>query len=165
MKKIFILLCFLFFVPFSYADDVPGWDKTHWGMSKEEVLAIYNDRIREIKNNAGIDERIYLNNFALANTVFDIVLVVTDNKLSHVRLEFKADKKHPNDDFVRAKNIVIQKYGQPDAEQDESQTFGPGLFLFNKKAFWYKGKTNIELIVSQDWGVIRYLPASSTEGL
>lgn len=169
MKKIILMLVFILSLPgLSTAEDVAGWDKAKWGMTKDELLSIYGEQVRDIKDNAGIDERIYLRGISVGGNSFECVLVVDEQKLKEVRLEAVIGK-YPVDDYEKIKTLLTQKYGKADNEEDDSKYFGPGMSIISKRSFWFKGPTTIilNLLASQGTNslVIRYQPATNLEGI
>lgn len=177
MKKIPVILAFLFLASGANAADVAGWDKTTWNMSKEELTALYKDRIKEVRDNAGIDERMILHSITAGDRSFDVELILEKNKLTSVRLLSRVSDL-PQRDYNGIKDLLIQKYGHPNTQENKSHNSGMGMKLFLKEAKWFKGGTTIVLTVMGDCrkgyggayecngdAVIRYVPSKDLSGL
>lgn len=145
------------FFSHAFAEDIEGWDKTNWSMSKEDLLTLYKDKVKKIE-----EDRIRLEDVIVGDFAFEVSLLVDKNRLKATILALRGGSD-PNAIYNGIKLLLIQKYGNPDAEQNKS--FGQGLKYFDKNAFWFKGKTDIKLSVMSDICIISYQPVKDLSGI
>lgn len=179
MKRpvILIILILLSYPINTYAEDMAGWDKTTWGMSKEKVMAIYKNRIKKVSPEG---EYIYINDIEVAGLTFSVSMNFKNNELYGVALgtDGEISLAYVYDSVRR---LLVQKYGQPNIEQDQSSgltsTNRDISHRFEKTSRWFIGKTEIRLnaykvapgalsLMRPPYPIsIHYSPLKNTEGL
>lgn len=153
MKKILVVLFLFIFAATCYAEDLQGWDKTKWGMTKEELTSLLKERIRSTEDN-----KIVLNQVSIGGIPFESRLILEENKLVKVVLAPPTTKDSVKR-YNELKSLLVQKYGAP---SNEAQSASP---YFDKTALWVMGSTKIEMRVFSDLSFIFYTPAENLGGL
>lgn len=128
---------------------INGWDKTKWGMTKDEIKTIYGDKI--VDENKDINNTIIDNNLIIITNIdtfkFQTELVFDNyNKLNKVCLMSKFENMHWLE-IASVESIfnekLIQKYKkQPDYEFSPDDV--EDVMLWHKE--WWLDNTKIELV-------------------
>jgi hypothetical protein len=144
------------------AQDVAGWGKTTWGMSQEKVKSPYADRIAEVRDNGEINLK--TTNMGGIPVVIRLVFD-QDGKLYKVILNGSLSERKDNrvyiERFKTLRTLLVQKYGLPDKEQDNTAENG----YVEMGNTWYRGKTRITLTALEELLVIAYLPLIELDDL
>ncbi len=111
---------------------------THWGMNKSQVVRIEGSP-NHLDNSGGLDIIQYSQK--ILNMDCMIGYVFADNKLAKAKYSFLAKHENKNQhvrDYEKLKDILVQKYGKPEAEKT----------LWQNKAYQHD-RSNWGLAVSQ----------------
>jgi hypothetical protein len=160
MKKIispfhFVILIFAFFAGASLAqdknsatNDVAGWRTTKWGMTPPQVLAALKGEAKALPKLEELGELVGLveiSDFKLDDESFWVKMYFTKQGfgLKKIVLNLATKPKLPGQFFAKWERNLTEKYGQPDASSDDSQSsLGPQAIV--KKRSWKRGSTRIE---------------------
>jgi hypothetical protein len=144
------------------AQDVAGWGKTTWGMSRDEVKGLYADRIDRVRDDGVIE----LKPVDMEGIPVVIRFVFREEgNLSRVVLSRTPSVRMDNlfyiESFKTLRTLLVQKYGEPDVEMDDSAQTG----YLKMETLWFRGRTQIALVAFEAMLFIEYTPAKKLDDL
>jgi hypothetical protein len=131
-------------------EPVAGWNLARWGMTTAEIQAVYPNTKKVKPGRWHFDGRTYHGDVALAESIrvggydFKVRFLMDDSeRLAGVQLtkEFVSGDSA----FNTVKELLIQKYGKPTVETNDSDTDITGHVNVHRKSAWQSAKAQIRL--------------------
>lgn len=100
------------------SQDVLGWGKTRWGMSADDLLALYPDQIKVIPSASGPGTVLEIHNYELYGEPFNVLFNWHSGRLSKVVVGLNSSSYLPHVAKLLLGSLT-HKYGQPSSVTDE----------------------------------------------
>ena len=132
---IFLLLTTIAYTQ-NYNNELYGWDKATWGMTRDQIMRLYDTY--DLRNG----DTLKIDRYNLLNLQFNISFIFLDDTLTSVRLQCK-DNGLGISQFNKFEEGLVTKYGKYvyKNEEGENDKLAPHII----KSKWILSKTNIEL--------------------
>jgi hypothetical protein len=151
MKRLVAGFCAVGMLATISADEpVTGWNLARWGMTTAQIQAVYPNTKTVKASRWHFDGRTYHGDLALAESIrvggydFKVRFLMDDSeRLAGVQLtkEFVSGDSA----FNTVKQLLIQRYGKPTVETNDSNRDITGHVNVHRKSVWQSAKAQIRL--------------------
>ena len=168
-----LLVLFLALSPpcYSQPKDVLGWEGARWGMSSEDIVRVFDERVKKLPKTElflGLHVDYVIPEFELQGKQFTVYFQNSDNTktLSQILIRLtELESLEPREKiFNNLESLLKRQYGKPLDLIDERRTSVDGFLFIDLTRIWRFPTTTVELAYSWDNQInaslltIRYFP-------
>lgn len=156
---------------YSQQKDVFGWEGARWGMSNEELVSAFDERLKKLPKRElflGLHVDYVIPEFKLQGKEFTVYFQIsnTTKKLSQILIRLiEQESPEPREKiFSNLESWLNRQYGKPQDLIDERRRSSDGFLFIDLTRIWRFPTTTVELGYSWDNQVdaslltIRYFP-------
>ena len=156
---------------YSQQKDVSGWEEARWGMSNEDLVTAFDERLKKLPKRElflGSHVDYVIPEFQLQGKAFTVYFQISDTtkKLSQILIRLiEQESPEPQEKiFSKLESWLKRQYGKPLDLIDERRTSSDGFLFIDLTRIWRFPTTTIELGYSWDNQIdanlltIRYFP-------